>query len=347
MAAWQARAERRLLALLMRLPEGVKRRMAARLEHDDGSELDTDLRLLLALSALRRPLEERSVADARRFYDYLFELLDVPPQPLARLRDHDLALPGRRLRLREYLAGNGNGGNRTVLFFHGGGHVIGSTPGYDRLCGFLSRELEARIFSLEYRLAPEHPFPAAPEDALEAWQWLHRNARVQDIDPEAIAVMGDSAGGNLAAVVSANAARYDTPVPVAQCLVYPVLDLRMAYPSVETHARGAGLTRELMDWFRGHYLQDLDNASKPLASPLLEEDFSGLPPTLLTICRDPLRDEGLEYVHRLAEAGVTEESLDFPELVHGFIGMGGMVPAARDAVLEICDAFGRMLASAR
>ena len=347
MAAWQARAERRLLALLMRLPEGVQRRVAARLERDDGSELDTDLRLLLALSAVRRPLEERRVANARRFYDHLLDLLDVEPQPLARLRDHYLALPGRRRRLREYHASNGNGDNRTVLFLHGGGHVIGSVRGYDRLCGFLSHELNARIFSLDYRLAPEHPFPAAAEDALEAWQWLHRNARVQGIDPGQLAVMGDSAGGNLAAVVSANAARYDTPAPVAQCLVYPALDLRMTYPSVETHARGAGLTRELMDWFRGHYLQDLDNASNPLASPLLEEDFSGLPPTLLTVCRDPLRDEGMEYVHRLAEAGVTEETLDFPELVHGFFGMGGMVPAAREAVLEICDAFGRMLDSAR
>lgn len=158
-------------------------------------------------------------------------------------------------------------------------------------------------------------------------------------------VIGDSAGGNLAAVISANAARYDTPPPRAQCLVYPTLDLRLGHPSLETYASGPGLTRELIEWFRGHYLQDLENANNPLASPLLGEDFSGLPPTLLAVCRDPLRDEGLEYARRLAEADVAGKILDFPDLMHGFHAMGGIVPAAREAVIEICEAFARMLDS--
>ncbi len=343
---WQARMERRLLATLLRLPEGLKRRLAARLEVVDGSGLDENLRLLLALSGARKPLEARSVDGARRFYDHLFSVLDVDPPPLAQKRDHHLALPGRRLRLREYCARSCDSAGPSVLFFHGGGHTIGSVDTYDRLCAFLARELDLRLLSLDYRLAPEHPWPAAAEDALETWQWLHRNAAALGLDPRGLAVMGDSAGGNLAAVVSTGAAARGLPAPAAQCLIYPALDLRMNHPSVEHYARGAGLTRDLLDWFIGNYLPDRSRAAEPLASPLSAESLAGQPPTVLAVCRDPLRDEGLVYGQRLRDAGTTVETLDFSGLVHGFAGMGGLVPAARDALLEICEAFGRMLPSA-
>lgn len=342
---WQARMERRLLATLLRLPAGLKRRLAARLEPADGSGLDEDLRLLLALSRTRKPLEARPVAGARRFYDHLFNVLDVDSPPLARKRDQHLALPGRRLRLREYCASDCNSTGPSVLFLHGGGHTVGSVDTYDRLCSFLARQLDLRLLSLDYRLAPEYPWPAAAEDALDVWHWLHRNADTLGLDPRRLGVMGDSAGGNLAAVVSTQAAKRDLPVPAAQCLIYPALDLRMNHPSVERYAQGAGLTRDLLDWFIGNYLPDRSCAADTLASPLGEGSLNNQPPTVLAVCRDPLRDEALVYGHRLRDAGVRLETLDFPDLVHGFAGMAGLVSAAREALLEICEAFGRMLPS--
>ena len=216
-----------------------------------------------------------------------------------------------------------------IVYLHGGGWVLGDLTSHDGLCRIIAGQTPAKVIAVDYRLAPEHPFPAAFDDAVAAFRWVVEHAETLRIDRSRIAVMGDSAGGNLAAGV-ALATRDDTVRPVVQVLIYPVTDGRCDTDSYETFAQGFGLSRQTMEWFYRHYLPEPEQATDPRVSPLLAEDLSGLPRAIVaTAGFDVLRDEGEAFADRLQDAGVEVVHQHFPSLIHGYANMTALAPCRR------------------
>lgn len=342
-AAAQAGVERRLIRALQRLPAALQRPVVARLEKHDRSDLDPVIRMLLALADQRKPLHALPLEKARRAYGQLVRSLDFNSRPMARLQDHHVDVDGRRLLVREYRARDSATLQPAVMFFHGGGFTIGSVADYQNFCCWLSDQLDMPVFSVDYRLAPEHAFPAWVEDVTAAWRWLTENAPELGVDQQRLGVMGDSAGANLATVTALQAAAWNLTRPAAQCLVYPTTDQRRQSASHSELGDGFALDNATMDFFCDCYLKPIRNIKDPRISPLLAKDLSGQPPAIVITCTDPLRDEGQAYADRLEDAGVAVTRLHYPQLVHSFVNMGGVVPAARAALVEICDSFGKML----
>lgn len=229
-----------------------------------------------------------------------------------------------------------------LVYFHGGGWTIGDLDTHDTVCRELAAGARCAVFSVEYRLGPEHPFPAAVEDAVAATRYVHENASALGVDPARIAVGGDSAGGNLAAVVALVARDTGGPPLAFQLLVYPATDQRLDTPSHRRNARGYLLEREGIEFFRRCYLPDAGAYTDWRASPLLAARHDGLPPALVvTAGYDPLRDEGKAYAERLKAAGVEIEYREYPDMVHGFLLLGGVLDTANEAVAHCCAALRR------
>jgi acetyl esterase len=225
-----------------------------------------------------------------------------------------------------------------LVYFHGGGWVIGDLDTHDDICRALAHHADCLVVSVDYRLAPEHKFPAAIDDALAATHWVVENADELNIDAGRLAVGGDSAGGNLAAVVSHLARDRNGPAIRYQLLIYPATDMTLSYPSIEQLGEGYRLTSAAMRWFVDHYLRDRQDQSDPKASPLFASDFSGLPPALvITAGFDPLRDEGKAYADKLAAAGVEVDYRCYEGMVHGFFGMAGVLNQARTAQKHVAE----------
>ena len=225
-----------------------------------------------------------------------------------------------------------------LAFFHGGGWVIGDLDTHDSLCRELANGAGCAVVSVDYRLGPEHPFPAAVDDCLAATRWIQRQAAEMGLDGTRLAVGGDSAGGNLAAVV-ALIARDAGDLPIAfQLLIYPATDMRCALPSHTTNGQGYMLTRDTMAYFHDHYIADPAHDLDWRSSPLLHDNLAGLPPALvLTAGFDPLRDEGLAYADRLSAVHVPCSYVCFERQIHGFILMGRVLEEA-DAAIGLCAA---------
>jgi len=222
-----------------------------------------------------------------------------------------------------------------LVYLHGGGWSLGSLATYEPLCRHLANACGAVVIWVEYRLAPEHPFPAAYDDALAAWRWIRENHHELRIDPHRIALAGDSAGGNLAAATTLRLRNIGMPMPWRQILLYPCLDLTASLPSHERLAQGYLLTQDIYAWYRGNYVKDADPADWRL-SPLFSPDLSGLPPTILLHAGfDPLTDEAVAFARRLEQDNVAVETLYFPDMIHGFLTMGGLIPAATMAIQRI------------
>ena len=219
-----------------------------------------------------------------------------------------------------------------LVFFHGGGFVIGDLDTHDDLCRCLANGSGCRVVAVDYRLAPEHPFPAAVEDCWAAMKWIAEHASDFGIAGP-IAVGGDSAGGNLAAVV-AQLAKSEGPRIAFQLLIYPVTQLGgPEMPSMQENAKGYFLERESMQWFTRMYCPDAAQRSDPRLSPLIAKDLSGLPPAYVaTAGFDPLRDEGKAYADKLDAAGVPVTHVNYPGMIHGFFSLRGLIPKAREAV---------------
>jgi acetyl esterase len=225
-----------------------------------------------------------------------------------------------------------------LVFFHGGGWTIGDLDTHDVVCRQLALGARCAVFSVDYRLAPEHPFPAAVDDCFFATQFVFENANTLGVDPHRIAVGGDSAGGNLAAVVALMARDQGSPPLAYQLLIYPATDQRCQFPSHERNGEGYLLTRDGIRFFRSGYRPHETDRTDWRASPLLAASHAGLPPTLvLTAGYDPLVDEGRAYAERLKEAGVEVAYREFSDMVHGFVLFGGAVDAANAAVAECCE----------
>jgi len=219
------------------------------------------------------------------------------------------------------------------VHFHGGGWVIGDLDTHDRDCREICVGADCIVVAVDYRLAPEHIFPAAPEDCYASLCWATANLDSLGASPGPVSVGGDSAGGNLAAAVALMARDRNGPAIAMQLLIYPVTDATMESVSYRDNADGYLLSRTMMSWFWDHYCPDLALRADPLASPITAEDLSGLPPALVMTAEfDPLRDEGEAYAERLIAAGVEVEVRRFDGLVHGFFSQAGMIEAAREGV---------------
>jgi acetyl esterase len=231
-----------------------------------------------------------------------------------------------------------------LVFFHGGGWVIGDLETHDHVCRSLANKVPCVVASVDYRLAPEAKFPAAVEDSYAATQWVAANVGELGIDPGRIAVGGDSAGGNLAAVISQMARDRKGPKLVYQVLIYPATDMRMTAPSIDENAEGPLLTKASMIWYIDHYLRGEEDREHPLASPLLVSDLGGLPAAfVLTAECDPLRDEGEAYGRRLEEAGVPVEVERYAGMPHGFFSFAALDTAKQalaDTTIRLRKAFG-------
>lgn len=266
----------------------------------------------------------------------------APGDPVASIDNRDIPGPGGPLRVRLYR--DAPGALPITVFFHGGGFVAGSLDTHDNICRCLARRAGSLVISVDYRLAPEAPFPAAVKDACAALAWAHRNARELGGDAARIAVAGDSAGGNLAAV-AAQHWRDHGPALRHQLLLYPLTDWRVDTESYRNYAKGYYLSWEMMDWFTRQYLPDQHAADDLRASPLRARDLSGLPSaTVITAEYDPLRDEGEAYARAMRDAGVAVELHRWPGQIHGFASMLGAIDAADQALSTAARALREALA---
>ena len=283
------------------------------------------------------PLSEETVAEARLAVEAESERLGGPPEPVASVEELLAPGPAGPVRVRVYRPG-GEDPFAGLVWFHGGGWVVGSLDSHDRICRALCRRAGALVCSVDYRLSPEHRFPAALEDAWAATRWAGDEAAALGLDPARLAVGGDSSGGNLAAAVALRAR--DAGVPLAlQALVYPVTDHRFDTGSYEGFADGYGLTREGMRWFWEQYLGPGGDGTRPEASPLRALDLRGVAPALVqTAEADVLRDEGEAYARRLLDAGTPATLTRYDGMVHGFLRHAGIIDRAHDALDEIAAA---------
>ncbi len=309
----------------------------------DGQTLDPEAQMLLRLmGAARRPtLQSLSPVDARVEYNDAMRLVAGRPLPLAQVRDVTVAgadgpLPARLFVPLECAAG---AHSALLVYFHGGGWVVGDLDSYDATCRLLARSAGVRVLSVDYRLAPEHRYPAAADDAWAAFADVRADAARFGADPDRIAVGGDSAGGTLAAVCAQRAVATGEPAPAFQLLIYPATDSSsQATASFQLFGEGFALTADLMRWFHGHYFgaDEATLALESAASPLLAADLAGLCPAhVVTAGFDPLRDEGEAYAARLRDAGVAVTARRHPGMIHSFVTTPGPGRAAREAIVEM------------
>lgn len=225
-----------------------------------------------------------------------------------------------------------------LVFYHGGGYVIGSPQSHDVVCRELALQANCVVVSIDYRLAPEHKFPAAVDDAWAALEWVANHGEELHGDSSRLAVAGDSAGGNLAAVVSLMARDAKAPALAFQLLIYPGTDLVCSYPSHDAFGNDYLLTKNLIDWFMNHYFVEGEDRSQWLASPMNADSHAGLPPAfVLSAGFDPLQDEEAAYVAKLQQAGVNVEHSHYEGMIHGFITMPGVLQESRNAIRECAE----------
>lgn len=322
---------------LVRAPVALIRRTTVRTPVEvDGQTLDERTQHVLAVLARsgRPPLDQQMVFDARIEYARLPAILEGPAVALPRVEDATIPGPGGHIPIRIYAPRSGPPALPVLVYFHGGGGVIGDLDTHDGLCRLLARAIDCVVVSVAYRLGPEAPFPAGTEDAFVAFRWAARNASDLGADATRVAVGGDSMGGCLAAVVSQLARDAGREQPFAQLLIYPATDRVSETRSRRLFADGFLLTESLLRWFMDHY-QAGAVTTNPRVSPLMHDRLDALPPAIVvTAGFDPLRDEGRAYADAMREAGVKVRYRCHEGLIHGFAQMTGAVPTARQAVLD-------------
>ena len=313
--------------------------------------MELDPEMATAITEIERagvpPWHALTVESARRVEDEVFTADES--RPVGFVRDLAIPGPGGEIPIRIYRPDVGDGGEASVgppgqpdrpvvVFYHGGGWVLGTLDSIDGVCRELAIRADCVVVSVDYRLAPEHPFPAAVEDAVAALSWVAEHAGAVGGDTDHVAVAGTSAGGNLAAATALHARDFDGPDIDAQCLLYPITDHELDTDSYAENADGPLLSRADMEWFWDQYLRSPVDAANPYAAPLRAKDFTDLPPaTVVTAGFDPLRDEGVAYAERLADAGVAVDHHHYPGMAHGFLSLTDGVTTAdegMDAVAE-------------
>jgi len=253
--------------------------------------------------------------------------------------DHQVTSDGASVRVREYFNNNLEKNAPALIYFHGGGWVFFNIESHHTFTGSLSDILKAKVFSVDYRLAPENPYPAALNDFDAVFDWVESNYEELGIDPKRISVGGDSAGGNLSSAISIRRQAENKTLPKAQLLIYPVTDLTYSFDSMEELAEGFFLSKADMYWFREQYLENQNTVKDPLISPLFSEDLSGQPPAVVvTAGFDVLRDEGDAYADLLKKFKVETYHHSFEGYIHGFVNME-MVSGVSEAIVKFCKDF--------
>jgi acetyl esterase len=279
--------------------------------------------------------------EARAMFSAMTPMFEGPAPEMHQVEDRTIPGPGGPLPLRIYTPRSMAEGELApiLVYFHGGGWVLGDLDTHDVVCRHLAREGDCIVVSVDYRLAPEHKFPAAIEDALAAPEWASAHAESIHGDAGRLAVGGASAGGNLAAVVSQLAKEQGRPPIRFQMLLYPAVDLATERPSRAKYGEGYFLTQNDMLWFAQQYLDGSEDPLDPRLAPLHHPDLSGLPPALIvTAGFDPLQDEGKAYAEALEAAGVPVEYVHFDDMIHGFISMPGILERGRQGLAQCATA---------
>ena len=339
---------RGLATCLGATPRWLQRRLAGPPVELDGQRLDPEVQLALRLADRRGGgVEAETVEEARTRLEAEARLFRGR---LLAAATRNLWVEGAAgpLPARLYAPPPGRpAGLGLVVFFHAGGWTTGSLESHDQACRFLTRETSARVLSVDYRLAPEHPFPAAAEDAVASFRWAVAHAAELGADPARIALCGDSAGGNLAAVAALET-RGDPVAPALQVLLYAVCDPSSRHPSRDLFGEGFLLTDRQMDFYDRNYMPDPATRSDPRAAPLLAPDVAGAAPAYVAVCGfDPLRDEGIAYAERLGEAGVPVELRVHRGLIHGFAAAAAIGHTGPAAMREVAAAIRAGLAERR
>jgi len=307
------------------------------------SELDPGAQRVLDFGeqAAAPPFESRTPDDARRAYNAGFPQQQGEREPVGSLSERVIAGPGGPLALRIYRGqGAPASGAPALLYLHGGGWVIGNLDSHDEICRRFANIAGCVVVCPDYRLAPEHKFPAGLEDCLVAVSFMRSSVRELGIDRKRIAVAGDSAGGNLATVVSLMSRGAQDVSLAAQLLFYPNTDASQAADSYRRFGEGYGLTASTMAWFRDHYIRGAADIDDWRVSPLKAGSLAGAPAAFVAIAgHDILADEGEAYARRLQEDGVRTVVRRWPDQIHGFVSMGRHIPAARQAVCAAVDAW--------
>jgi acetyl esterase len=315
--------------------------------NDRGGVLDAQThRLLVTMRRTGAPrIEELPPPQARQAYRRASQLFDYVEAPCAAVEDRRIPGPGGDIDLRVYRPHGLSTTRRSpaVVFYHGGGFVIGCLATYEGFCRTFAALTSSTVISVHYRLSPEHPFPCAVHDAVAAFAAVVERAGELGVDPARIAVAGDSAGATLATVVCQQQALTSGPAPLHQLLIYPRTDQTRRYPSQDHFAEGYYLTGPAMDWFARCYLRDADHGD-PRISPLLFDALDTVAAaTVVTAGFDPLRDEGEAYAAKLNQAGRLHREHRFDALIHGFVSMGGLIDAAHKAIATMAREFSDIL----
>lgn len=308
------------------------------------------LRTLLWLNSLRKQPDLNKVDPARfrafnrKATEELKKLVQYPPEPMHELAQISIPAPdGYAIPARVYRP-SAQAGLPVLVYFHGGGFVIGDLDSHDGQCRRLAAQAQCVVIAVDYRLAPEYKFPQAPEDCYTAVCWIAQNAETLQIDSTRIAVAGDSAGGNLATVVCLMSRDRNGPAIAQQILIYPCTDATMSFPSIKKLTKGYILTEELMDWFLRQYIREGTDKKDPLLSPFWSENLSNLPPALVITAEfDPLKDEGAAYAEKLRKAGNEVVSEEYKGMIHVFFQMPKFLKAARKAEQQIVASLSKAL----
>jgi acetyl esterase len=289
------------------------------------------------VKSIRVPGYYPPLPELRQQLRTMVTLMDEPAPPLPRVEDIRIPGPAGEIPARVYAPSIG-AALPVVAYFHGGGWVQGDLETHHGLCARLARHGGVLVVAVDYRLAPEHKFPAAVEDCLAAYRWLRAHGRDVGADPGRVAVAGDSAGGNLSAVVSQLAAGGGTPVPTCQVLIYPAVDFSTETDSHREMVDGHVIPRDRIMWYGEQYLRSEADKADLRASPLRAPSLAGQPPALIvTAGFDPLRDEGRAYGDRLREAGVDVVYREYPGQIHAFVSLAKAIPQGLACTLEVAE----------
>ncbi|WP_332643844.1 alpha/beta hydrolase [Aeromicrobium sp.] len=328
---------------VMKLPRTVIRRLAGDPVVINGRTLDPEMQLLLKLQRLEGPaVESIAISRARRQIVSSSKLVGGN-QPIGAVTDRTIDGPGGPLSLRFYTPRGLSGRAPALVYLHGGGWIYGNLESHDALCRFLAEEAQVRVVAVDYRLAPEAPFPAGFDDTWAAWEWITANAQGLGIDPSRIAVGGDSAGGNLAAIIAQHAAAGDGVKPAFQLLIYPATDFLEKSESRTTYGEGFFLTKGFMDLAEENYLVGNEDKADKRLSPVHHDPSGVAPAYVVTAGFDPLLDEGKAYADKMAAAGVRVEYVCEEGLIHGFANMVAFGSSAPKAVRRMATALQRGL----
>ncbi len=336
-----------ILKLIFSLPHTLKLKLSGgKPVQVRGNTLDIDNQVLAVNSAKGVQLNSLKPARARKTFQQMSAMLKGTLPADIDIQTLSIPVEDTHIAARLYRDKHLEQQSPLLMYFHGGGNVIGDLDSYEVLCAELAKQLHLRVLAVDYRLAPEYKFPTPPKDAFAAYCWALANAADLNIHEKQIVIAGDSAGGYLCSACSLQCLEQQVPLPKAQILIYPMCDISTQRESYTLFGNGYVLTKNLMDYFIAHFIGDEQDKLNPLASPLLADEalLGQMPETLITLAGfDPLYDEGKAYYEKLKALGVSIHLLEHRDLTHGFITMTGALKRGAEARDEIISGIGKFL----